>query len=176
MPRGCRTDVKRPALPSLKVSISSLLLLTGLGAWSAPAGPYDIPLLAGPAVPQAKGAARLYFVESPFGVSVTQDGRHRYDVRITLTALPEPTTLGAFQAYVAWEVSPDLAQWQRLGAVANGVTTVGPVDWNKFLLVITAEPDSAPAVHSGPTMLHGTSPSGLLQRFFSHPLFRGISQ
>lgn len=163
-------------LPSLRFSVSGLLLLAGLGVWSAPAGPYDIPLHAGPSVPKAKGAARLQFADSPFGVTVTQDGRHRYDVRITLSELPDPATLGAYRAYVAWEVTPDLTRWQRLGAVVNGTTTVGPADWNKFLLVITAEPDSAPEAHSGPTVLHGTSPSGWLQRFFSHPLFRGISQ
>jgi hypothetical protein len=50
------------------------------------------------------------------------------------------------------------------------------VAMNKFLLVITAEADSAPAEHAGPTVLHGTSPSGWLQSFLTHPLFRGISQ
>ena len=60
--------------------------------------------------------------------------------------------------------------------VANGVSSVGPVALDKFLLVITAEADSAPTTHAGPTVLHGTSPSGWLQSFLTHPLFRGISQ
>jgi hypothetical protein len=58
--------------------------------------------------------------------------------------------------------------------VANGRSLVGHADLNKFLLVITAEADSVPAAHKGPTVLHGTSPSGWLQSFLSHPLFRGI--
>jgi hypothetical protein len=60
--------------------------------------------------------------------------------------------------------------------VKNGTTTVGHVDMNKFLLVITAELDSTVRTHAGPTVLHGTSPSGWLQSFLSHPLFRGIPQ
>ena len=58
--------------------------------------------------------------------------------------------------------------------MTNGNSTFGEVDMNKFLLVITAEADSAVSRHSGPTVLHGTSPSGWLQSFLSHPLFRGI--
>jgi hypothetical protein len=53
---------------------------------------------------------------------------------------------------------------------------VGPVELNKFLLIITAEADTTGAAHAGPTVLHGTSPSGWLQSFLTHPLFRGIAQ
>ena len=52
---------------------------------------------------------------------------------------------------------------------------LGQAEMNKFLLVITAEADSAPKKHAGPTVLHGTSPSGWLQSFLNHPLFRGIT-
>lgn len=111
---------------------------------------------------------------SPFGVAVTADGRARYDVHIDVAGLPSPSTLGAYKAYVAWAVSPDLTRWKRLGAVENGTSVVGTADLNKFLLVITAEERPDPAEHAGPTVLHGTSPSGWLQSFLSHPLFRGV--
>jgi hypothetical protein len=139
-------------------------------------GPYDIALHSTRAAPGARGQARLYAADSPFGVAVTADGHARYDIRITAGNLPRPESLGAFRAYVAWAATPDLTEWVRLGPVANGTSTVGPVELNKFLLVISAEPDSAPATHSGPTVLHGTSPSGWLQSFLTHPLFRGVSQ
>ena len=71
-------------------------------------------------------------------------------------------------------MTPDLAQWYRLGVIANGRTTVGQIELNKFLLVITAERRAAPATHAGPVVLHGNSPSGWLQKFITHPLFRGI--
>ncbi len=58
--------------------------------------------------------------------------------------------------------------------ITNGSSTVGHAELNKFLLVITAEAGAGTATHAGPTVLHGNSPSGWLQSFLSHPLFRGI--
>ena len=142
----------------------------------APGGPYDIALHPTPAAPGAQGRARLYAAASPFGIGVTADGRARYDIRISAAHLPRPDSLGRFHAYIAWAATPDLAQWVRLGTVHNGTSSVGPVELNKFLLVVTAEPESAAAAHAGPTVLHGTSPSGWLQSFLTHPLFRGIAQ
>jgi len=158
------------------------ILATAVGAVAAAygpsargtSGPYDIPLFSTPKVPAAQGRARLVFAPSPFGVAVTADGRASYDVQITAAGLPDPSTLGAYTAYVAWAASTDLAHWYRLGTIANGTTTVGHAELNKFLLVITAEANATPAEHAGPTVLHGTSPSGWLQTFLSHPLFRGV--
>jgi hypothetical protein len=139
-------------------------------------GPYDIILLNTPRVPTARGEARLVFAPSPFGIAVTADGHHRYDVRITASGLPEPSALGDYSAFVAWEVATDLSQWTRLGPVRNGESRVGEARSNKFMLVITAERSDTTSVHAGPTVLHGISPSGWIQAFGSHPLFRGISQ
>jgi len=138
-------------------------------------GPYDIQLRNTPKTPNAHGTARLVFAESPFGVAVTADGHASYDVRLSLSGLPEPSALGPYKAYVAWGVTTDLKQWRRLGPVGNGESTVGTVDFNKFLLVVAAESDSAAAKHAGAVALSGTSPSGWLQTFLSHPLFRGIA-
>jgi hypothetical protein len=136
-------------------------------------GPFDIPLFNTAKVPDARGAARLVYAASPFGVAVTADGHARYDVLIDASGLPAPSSLGEYDAYVAWAASTDLSQWERLGEVTNGQSIVGQVDMNKFLLVITAEPKGA-ATHAGPTVLHGTSPSSWLQNFLTHPLFRGV--
>lgn len=139
------------------------------------AGPYDIALFATPQAPSARGSARLVYATSPFGVAVTADGRAQYDIQVTAAELPEPSSLGGYSTYVAWAATPDLATWVRLGTIRNGTSTVGHVDLNKFLLVVTAEADSAPAQRTGPTVLHGTSPSGWLQSFLNHPMFRGIT-
>jgi hypothetical protein len=141
-----------------------------------PEGPYQIILLPGSAAPRAHGEGRLVFADSPFGVAVTADGHHRYNVRIHATGLPEPSALGGYHAFVVWEASPDLKEWHRLGAMHGDTATVGTMEMNKFLLVITAEAGAATTTHSGPIVLHGTSPSGWLQTFLTHPLFRGISQ
>ncbi|MEO7041102.1 MAG: hypothetical protein ABI035_02470 [Gemmatimonadaceae bacterium] len=155
----------------LRTRLSVALLTVGL---IGPIGPLDIPLFATPKAPTAQGVAKLVYASSPFGVAVTQDGRARYDVHVTASGLPKPSTVGAYSAYVAWEVTPDLSTWVRLGAVTNGTSIVGSTEMNKFLFVITAEPSATPDKHSGPTILHGTSPSGWLQSFLTHPLFRGV--
>jgi len=137
-------------------------------------GPYDIRLLNTPNTPSARGSARLVFAQSPFGVAVTVDGRASYDVQLSLTGLPEPSTLGPYTAYVAWAATTDLSKWHRLGPVSNGTTTVGQIEFNKFLLVISAEASGTPTAKKGPTVLHGISPSGFLQSMITHPLFRGV--
>jgi hypothetical protein len=140
---------------------------------AATEGPYDVALFNTPKAPDAKGGARLVFAQSPFGVAVTADGHASYDVQLDLSGLPAAASLGPYTAYVAWETTTDLSKWIRLGVVANGKTTVGRAELDKFLLVIAAE-SSATSAHAGPTVLHGNSPSGWLQSFLSHPLFRGI--
>jgi hypothetical protein len=151
------------------------LLLAGLLVLGS-SGPYDIALLSTPAARGATGTASLVFAPSPFGIAVTADGRTSYDVRFQLAGLPEVATLGSgeYRAYVAWVVTTNLGRWQRLGTVRNGMTTVGRAELNKFLLVVTAETDSLASKRSGPTMLHGASPSTWLQSLLSHALFRGI--
>lgn len=138
------------------------------------AGPFDIQLFPTAAAPDAEGTARLVFAPSPFGVALTPDGVASYDVRLELRGLPAPASLGRFTTYVAWAATTDLSRWYRLGSVGNGSHTVGHIELNKFLFVITAESDSAPAARKGPTVLHGIGPSSFLQSFVSHPLFRGI--
>ena len=156
------------------IRAAALAPLLLAAVFAAASGPYDIALLNTPKAPAAKGHARLVFARSPFGVAVTADGRASYDVEIVASELPEPSSLGIYTAYIAWAASTDLKEWHRLGVVKNGTSTVGHAELNKFLLVITAEASETPATHGGPTVLHGTSPSGWLQSFLSHPLFRGI--
>lgn len=163
---------------------SVVLALTAAAAYTTPAaaqqvarsevGPYDLLLLPGRASPGASGRARLVFAPSPFGIAVTADGHAIYDVQVTAKGLPPAASLGPYSAYIAWAASIDLSQWVRLGPVANGTTTVGPVHLDKFLVVITAEASTTPDRRAGPTVLHGTSPSAWLQSFLTHPLFRGI--
>ena len=152
--------------------LGAVALGAALLALSGPdIGPYDVPLYATASAPAAKGRARLVFAESPFGIAVTSDGHARYDAQITAAGLPAPSSLGAYRAYVAWAVSSDLTHWQRLGAVTNGTSTVGAVAMDKFLLVIAAEQDSTVAIHRGPSVLHGSSPSTFLQSFQAHTAF-----
>jgi hypothetical protein len=149
------------------------LLLAG-ALFVGAAGPLDIPLRNTATAPEARGTAQLLFAASPFGVTVTATGVASYDIRLEVSGLPEPSSLGAYTAYVAWAATTTLSEWHRLGTVRNGTTTVGQAELNKFLLVITAEADSAAPTRTGPTVLHGPSPSTWLQAMLTHPLFRGI--
>lgn len=135
-------------------------------------GPYDISLFPATASPGASGRARLAYAPSPFGITVTPDGHAVYDVRMAIDGLPAANSLGAFTTYVAWAATIDLSRWVRLGEVSNGATTVGPVDLDKFLVVVTAEATATPAERTGPIVLRGMSPSAWLQSFLTHPLFR----
>ena len=186
MPRGgpaasrSRNPGGRSPLPHWRYALALALtaLFAGAPGTSAqqsthlPIGPFELLLLPTNTTPQAAGHARLVFAHSPFGIAMTADGHAIYDVQVTAEGLPSPATLGRYSTWVAWAATPELDQWVRLGAVQNGTTTVGPVQYDKFLLVITAEATASPASRSGPTALHGASPSALLQSFLTHPLFR----
>jgi hypothetical protein len=152
----------------VKIAVVAGVLLT------AAAGPFDIPLRSTATAPGARGSARLVYAASPFGVAVRADGVASYDVRLELSGLPAPSSLGEYTTFVAWATTTNLSRWHRLGTVRNGTTTVGRAELNKFLLVITAESDSLASTRSGPTVLHGPSPSTWLQSLLNHPLFRGI--
>ena len=149
--------------------------VAAVGALLLVGGPFDLILSNTAKAPDARATARLVYAPSPFGVAVTVDGRASYDVQITATGLPDPASIGAYTTYVAWQATTDLGEWTRLGTVSNGLSTVGRLELNKFLLVVTAEPSDTVSVRSGPTVLHGISPSSWLQTFLTHPLFRGVS-
>jgi hypothetical protein len=157
----------------------ALLLAFAGGALSGQgrsgAGPFDLLLFPTEKAPAATGRATLVYADSPFGVAVTEDGRARYNIQITAAGLPAPSSLGAYTTYIAWAATPDLTAWVRLGTVTNGTNVVGTVDFNKFLVVVSAE-SSPGSTQQGPTVLHGTSPSGYIQSFLSHPLFRNLPQ
>jgi hypothetical protein len=174
---GVRRQIMRRLRASRsRAQLSAVALVAGLLGPGPTIGPYDIPLYGTPKAPAATGHGRLVYADSPFGVALTRDGHSLYQIQITAAALPAPASLGAFTTFVAWAATPDLTQWTRLGSVTNGQSTVGPVDLNKFLLVVTAEADSAPATRAGPTVLHGISPSALLQRFLIKPAFHGVNE
>jgi len=179
---GTRRDGKR-RVPARLVRAAAVLAVLALPAVArgqqarSPTreGPYDILMFNTSRVADASGRARLFYASSPFGVAVTVDGIDRYDVHLNIQGLPAPSALGPYEAYVAWEVTPDLTTWRRLGTVGNDTSVVGTTDMNKFLLVVTAEASDTVVAHEGPTVLHGTSPSGWLENFLTHDaFFRGV--
>ncbi|MDQ3517827.1 MAG: hypothetical protein M3466_05405, partial [Gemmatimonadota bacterium] len=116
-----------------------------------------------PDLPLLSGTAKLGHARSPFGVALTSDGHHLYDITITLSGLPDPGTLGDFSAYVAWVTTPLLEPMTKLGAVRNGRTGVGKVGFNKFLILVTAEASADVKKRGGRLVIRGMSPSNLMQ-------------
>ena len=157
--------VCRPVLPTAaSTAFLALSLLTGqvfvptaaagqaaAAALSCPAldprGPaadpdlYCIELIHAPDFPDASGYVELTPPPSPFGAAVTADGHHRFDLSVHLAGLPDPSALGDYAGYVAWAATPRLRPIVNLGPVVNGRTVVGPVDLDKFLVIVTAESD-----------------------------------
>ena len=120
-------------------------------------------LLATAAGEGASGIVELGRVRTPFGTAVTPDGRQVYDLTAWLAGLPDPRTLGQYAAYVAWATTPVLEPMVKLGEVRNGRNTLGRVEFNKFMILITAEASAVVAERTGPLVLRGRSPSMLME-------------
>src|SRR5262249_23775801 len=120
----------------------------------------------------ATGYVELVPARSPFGVAATKDGHITYDLDINVRNLPAPSTLGAFSSYHAWLSTPNLDVVKHLGVVANDSALRAQADWNKFTIVVTAEPAAISATHwKGAIVLVGRSPSSLMQTFAGHPFY-----
>jgi suppressor of ftsI len=136
---------------------------TDLCAPPLPTALYCIELFPTAATGDARGTVELHWAESPFAVAVTPDGRFVYDLNAVIEGLPAPETLGDFSAYVAWATPLEMAPVVRLGTVQNGMNALGTVEFNKFLVLISAEAAPDVTERAGPLVLRGRSPSGRLE-------------
>ncbi len=130
---------------------------TGMPHAEGDADLYCIELLQAASVEQGNGIVRLLPPPSPFGAAVTPSGEHLHDLRIELRDLPEPSTLGDYTTYIAWATTPQLDPVLKLGVVGNGTATLGPVSFDRFLVLVTAEASDAVAERTGRLVLRGTS-------------------
>jgi suppressor of ftsI len=99
----------------------------------------------------------------PFTIDVTAAGDIRYAPTIALAGLPAPASLGPYGAYVAWVATTVMYPVERLGVVSNGRTALPPVTFDKFIVLVTAERDTAVREPTGRIILRGASPSSRLQ-------------
>lgn len=161
--------------------------LLGIGALLAGAGPGTTPAAPGPCDPRTDslhpapsrdlycielfpadpegsvhGTAALEWVPGPFTVSVAADGSQLFNLRFALTGLP-PLPPGRRAGYVAWAAPPTLTPLQRLGVVREGRTLTGPVGFDRFMVLVSAEPDTLSQTRAGPIVLRGESASNRLR-------------
>lgn len=111
----------------------------------------------------AAGVVELRRPWSPFGVTVTADGRHRHDLIAWLARLPDPSTLGPYTTYVAWATPLALNPVVKLGEVGNGRNELGEVAFNKYLIWISAEASAEVEERNGPLIVRGRSPSARME-------------
>ena len=148
-----------------------LVTLVLASAHTAPGRPRFRLAPVGPAA-LASGYVALAPAPSPFGLAVTKEGHITYDLDITVHDLPAPSTLGAFASYHAWLATPNLDVVKHLGVVANDAALRAQADWNKFTIVVSAEPAATSMAHwKGAIVLVGRSPSSLMQSFAGHPFY-----
>jgi suppressor of ftsI len=173
-PRSARTSLLPWLLP-----VAALTLAPVAGAQTTPrtcadlaavdgapsADLYCIDLVPAPDFPGAHGVVELGRAPSPFGVAVTRDGTHVFDLTVRVSGLPDPAGFDGAVAFVAWVTTPMLAPMVRLGEVGDGRVARGRVAFDKFLVLITAEPVTEVAhvgegeERRGRIVLRGTSPS-----------------
>jgi hypothetical protein len=117
----------------------------------------------------ARGKADVLFASSPFGVSLSSDGSYVYDLQISVDKLA-PAQNGA---YVVWVTTSSLDERVRLGVLDEDFELTGRVAWNKFLVVVSLEPDAAEDAPSwtGPIVVRGMSRSGKMHTLAGHGPF-----
>jgi len=123
---------------------------------------YCIDLLSTQRGGDATGVVELSRPWSPFGVTVTPEGRHRHELTAWIAGLPEPATLGPYTTYVAWATPLVLDPVVKLGEVRNGRNDLGEVSFNKYLVLVTAEASAEVSERTGPLVIRGRSPSSLM--------------
>jgi FtsP/CotA-like multicopper oxidase with cupredoxin domain len=111
----------------------------------------------------AAGVIELKRPWSPFGVTVTAEGRHRHDLVAWLARLPDPSTLGPYRTYVAWATPLALDPVVKLGEVTNGRNDLGEVAFNKYLIWVSAEVSGDVTERAGPLIVRGRSPSSRME-------------
>ena len=136
------------------------------------AAPPGFLLAATPRARPASGWVELIPAPSPFGLDASRDGRIVYDLDITISGLPAPSSFGSYAVYEAWIATPKLDLVRDLGAITIGAPLHAQVDWNKFTVLVSAESTPIHGKWGDAIVLIGRSPSSLMQSFAGHPFYK----
>lgn len=117
----------------------------------------------------AKGVGEVTYAQSPFGVSVSEEGSYLVNIDVSMSNV----RLAEDKKLVAWVTTPQLDEIRSLGALDENLKVSGQTDFNKFLLVITLEPagEEPGAMWTGPVVSRGMSRSGLMHTMAGHGPF-----
>lgn len=114
-----------------------------------------------------EGWMELTFARSPYGVTVSPEGKYVYDLVLGVRSQrsSEDRTL------VAWATTRDLDEVVKLGVLDGDMRVTGQVDWNKFLVLVTREASESVETWEGSILLSGMSPSGRMHTMRGHGIF-----
>ena len=135
-----------------------------------------VPLLPTGSVGNASGSIELKPLMSPFGVSVTPEGRYVFDATITVKNLPEPASLGPYTVWVVWLATPSLEKIRNLGAIKPGQSITARVDFTKMMYIVSAEQTAALDRFKGQLVLVGRSASARVQNLAGCDIYDEQSQ
>ncbi|MEQ9105807.1 MAG: multicopper oxidase domain-containing protein [Rhodothermales bacterium] len=129
---------------------------------------YCIELVPTVAFEGVRSAVELARPPSAFGVAVSRDGHQRYRLIVHTEGLPSPP---AGHAYVLWSMPLVLDPVVRQATIVNGEVDAGEIALNRFMLLVTLEPEdaAADAGRTGPIVMRGRSPSSRME---PHDLFQ----
>jgi hypothetical protein len=135
---------------------------------------YAFPLVTTRRVPGtglATGTAEVSVAPgAPFTVALAGDGSYRYRLSLALERVKVPDR----GRLVAWVSTPDLGSVRRIGPLGEDLAASGDVEWNKFLVIVTLEPedDASAGRWTGPVVLRGMSRSGMMHTMVGHGAFQ----
>ncbi|MEO8140553.1 MAG: hypothetical protein ABI742_12950, partial [Gemmatimonadota bacterium] len=135
---------------------------------------YCIHLIAAPGF-SASGSVELSWTGGPYTVGVRPDGTHQWQLRFSLQDLPDSLLHGRRPGFLAWAVPPSMAQVIRLGVVHAGDTDLGPMALDRFLILISAEPDTTVREWRGRIIVRGESASNRLRPADNYQFFLGVA-
>ena len=170
-------------------AVAALTLATSHTPTTASAPPTECPRLAASGastdlycvhlVPAAEfaaaGSVELGWTGGPFTVGVAPDGTHQWQLRFALRDLPDSLLKGPRPGFVAWAAPPMMTEVIRLGTVRQGETDLGPMALDRFLILISAEPDTTVKEWSGRIVLRGESASNRLRPADNYQFFLGVA-
>jgi len=115
----------------------------------------------------AKGRAEVSVSSAvPFSVALGPDGSYVYDVQVSIERMRVPRQ----GRLVAWVTTPEIDRIERMGTLNDQLRASGRVSWNKFIVVVTLEPEdrTEDATWSGPIVFRGMSRSGMMHTMVGH--------
>ena len=124
-----------------------------------------------PGTGRSRGIGEASFARSPFGVAIAPNGAYIYNLSVAFELLKAPKN----GYYTAWITTAAVDQVTRLGVLDENGRASGRVGWNKYLVVLTLEPEDDPeaTTWSGPIVSRGMSRSGLMHTMAGHGPYEG---